>query len=307
MARDDYPRELVGYGRDTPDPQWPGAARIAVQFVLNYEEGGESSILDGDLASENLLSEIVGAAAWPGQRNLNMESIYEYGSRAGFWRLWRILTERQVPVTVYGVTLAMARNPEAVAAMQEAGWEIASHGYRWLEYKDFSVDKEREHILEAVRLHTELTGERPYGMYQGKPSDNTLRLVMEEGGFLYSSDSYADDLPYWVKGIDAKPFLIIPYTLDANDMRFATPQGFNSGDQFFSYLKDTFDTLYQEGVEGKAKMMSIGLHCRLVGRPGRAAALKRFIDYVQSHEKVWIPRRIEIARHWHANFKPESM
>ncbi len=307
MARDDYPRELVGYGRDTPDPQWPGAARIAVQFVLNYEEGGESSILDGDLASENLLSEIVGAAAWPGQRNLNMESIYEYGSRAGFWRLWRILTERQVPVTVYGVTLAMARNPQAVSAMLEAGWEIASHGYRWLEYKDFSVDREREHILEAVRLHTELTGERPYGMYQGKPSDNTLRLVMEEGGFLYSSDSYADDLPYWVKGIDEKPFLIIPYTLDANDMRFATPQGFNSGDQFFSYLKDTFDTLYQEGVEGKAKMMSIGLHCRLVGRPGRAAALKRFIDYVQSHEKVWIPRRIEIARHWHANFKPESM
>ncbi|MGV8938035.1 MAG: allantoinase PuuE [Allorhizobium sp.] len=307
MLDDDYPRDLIGYGRETPDPKWPGGARIAVQFVVNYEEGGESSVLDGDPASENLLSEIVGAQPWPGQRNLNMESIYEYGSRAGFWRLWRLLSARKVPVTVYGVTQAMARNPGAVSAMQEAGWEVASHGYRWLEYKDFSKEKEREHILEAVRLHTQLTGERPYGMYQGKPSDNTLQLVMEEGGFLYSSDSYADDLPYWVKGADGKPFLIIPYTLDANDMRFATPQGFNSGDQFFTYLKDTFDTLYEEGVDGRAKMMSIGLHCRLVGRPGRAAALKRFIDYVQSHDKVWIARRVEIARHWHDNFKPESI
>ena len=307
MTTAPYPRDLIGYGRDIPDPKWPGDARIAVQFVVNYEEGGESCILDGDPASECLLSEIVGAQPWAGQRNLNMESIYEYGSRAGFWRLWRLLRDRQVPVTVYGVTQAMARNPQAVSAMQEAGWEIASHGYRWLEYKDFSIDEERRHILEAVRLHTELTGERPYGLYQGKPSDNTLRLAMEEGGFLYSSDSYADDLPYWVRGVDGKPFLIIPYTLDANDMRFATPQGFNSGDQFFTYLKDTFDTLYEEGVEGRAKMMSIGLHCRLVGRPGRAAALKRFIDYVQSHDKVWIARRVEIARHWHDNFKPESI
>jgi putative urate catabolism protein len=306
MVSEIYPRNLVGYGRNSPDPKWPDEARVAVQFVINYEEGGESSILDGDQASENLLSEIVGAQPWPNQRNLNMESIYEYGSRAGFWRLFRLFTSLKVQATVYGVTLAMARNPEAVAAMKEAGWEIASHGYRWLEYKDFPEDLERKHIIEAVRLHTELTGERPYGMYQGKPSDNTLRLVMEEGGFLYSSDSYADDLPYWVKGIDDKPFLIIPYSLDTNDMRFATPQGFNSGDQFFSYLKDSFDTLYEEGKEGRAKMMSVGLHCRLVGRPGRIAALRRFIEYVQKHDKVWIPKRIEIAQHWHQHHQPDA-
>jgi putative urate catabolism protein len=298
-------RNLTGYGRHTPDPKWPGGAHVAVQFVVNYEEGGESCILDGDSASENLLSEIVGAAAWPKQRNLNMESIYEYGSRAGFWRLHRMFTERAVPVTVYGVTLAMARNPEAVAAMNEAGWEIASHGYRWLEYKDFSEEAERVHIAEAVRLHTEIAGSRPLGMYQGKPSNNTLRLVMEEGGFLYSSDNYSDDLPFWVPGIGGKPFLIIPYTLETNDMRFATPQGFNSGDQFFCYLKDAFDTLYEEGREGAPKMMSIGLHCRLVGRPGRAAALKRFIDYVQGHEKVWLPRRIDIAHHWYEHHLPK--
>ena len=307
MVSDIYPRDLIGYGRSTPDPKWPGGANIAVQFVINYEEGGESSILDGDPASENLLSEIVGAAAWPNQRNLNMESIYEYGSRAGFWRLWRLFTDLKIQATVYGVTLAMARNPEAVAAMKEAGWEIASHGYRWLEYKDFDEAREREHILEAVRLHTELTGERPYGMYQGKPSDNTLKLVMEEGGFLYSSDSYADDLPYWVPGLDGKPFLIIPYTLETNDMRFATPQGFNTGDQFFTYLKDAFDTLYREGEEGAAKMLSVGLHCRLVGRPGRVAALRRFMEYVLSHDKVWLPQRIEIARHWHAHHKPSDV
>ncbi|WEZ82864.1 allantoinase PuuE [Rhizobium sp. 32-5/1] len=307
MAESSYPRDLVGYGRNIPQVRWPGDARIAVQFVLNYEEGGESSILDGDKASESLLSEIVGAQPWPGQRNLNMESIYEYGSRAGFWRLWRLLTSRKIDVTVYGVTLAMARNPEAVAAMKEAGWEIASHGYRWLEYKDFTEDEERKHILEAVRLHKELTGAHPLGMYQGKPSGNTLKLVMEEGGFVYSSDSYADDLPYWVPGLTPdKPHLIIPYTLDANDMRFATPQGFNSGDQFFTYLKDTFDVLYAEGKEGFPKMMNVGLHCRLVGRPGRAAALARFIDYVLEHEKVWVPKRIDIARHWHEHHKPEG-
>ena len=299
----EYPRNLIGYGRDTPDPKWPGGAKLALQFVVNYEEGGESCILDQDPASENLLSEIVGAQAWPGQRNLNMESIYEYGSRAGFWRLWRLITRRDMPVTVYGVTLAMARNPDAVAAMTEAGWEIASHGLRWLEYKDFSEDREREHILEAVRLHTEITGSRPLGIYQGKPSDNTLKIVMEEGGFVYSADSYADELPYWVTGPKG-PHLIVPYTLDANDMRFATPQGFNSGDQFFTYLKDTFDMLYREGQEGAAKMMSVGLHCRLVGRPGRAAALERFLDYVQSHDDVWVTRRIDIARHWHENHPP---
>lgn len=302
----DYPRELVGYGRHTPDPKWPGDANIAVQFVINYEEGGESCILDGDPASECLLSEIVGADAWPGQRNLNMESLYEYGSRAGFWRLWRLFTGLKIPVTVYGVALAMARNPEAVAAMKEAGWEIASHGYRWLEYKDFSIEDERAHIREAVRLHTEVTGERPYGLYQGKPSDNTLGLVMEEGGFLYSSDSYCDDLPYWVKTPEGKPFLRIPYTLDNNDMRFATPQGFNSGDQFFTYLKDAFDTLYEEGREGAPKMMSVGLHCRLVGKPGRTAALKRFLEYVQNHDKVWIAKRVEIARHWYEHHLPEE-
>ncbi|OQP87628.1 allantoinase [Rhizobium rhizosphaerae] len=299
-----YPRDLVGYGRNSPDARWPGGAKVAVQFVLNYEEGGESCILDGDPASENLLSEIVGAAAWPGQRNLNMESIYEYGSRAGFWRLHRLFTGLNLPVTVYGVTLAMARNPEAVAAMKEAGWEIASHGYRWHEYKDYPEDLERQHILDAVRIHTELTGERPYGMYQGKPSTNTLKLVMEEGGFLYSSDNYSDDLPFWVPDLQGKPFLIIPYTLDTNDMRFATPQGFNSGDQFFTYLKDAFDELYREGEEGSPKMMSVGLHCRLIGRPARVAALRRFLEYILSHRDVWIPRRIEIARHWHAHHKP---
>ncbi len=305
MTSETYPRDLVGYGRNIPDPKWPGGAKIAVQFVLNYEEGGESCILDGDPASENLLSEIVGAAAWPGQRNLNMESIYEYGSRAGFWRLHRLFTEHNVPVTVYGVTLAMARNPDAVAAMNEAGWEIASHGYRWHEYKDYPEEKERQHILDAVRVHTEVAGERPYGMYQGKPSDNTLRLVMEEGGFLYSSDNYSDDLPFWVPDQNGKPFLIIPYTLDTNDMRFATPQGFNSGDQFFTYLKDAFDELYREGEAGQAKMMSVGLHCRLVGRPGRIAALRRFVEYVLSHQDVWVPTRLEIAKHWHAHHKPE--
>ena len=307
MVETTYPRDLVGYGRNPPEVRWPGDANIAVQFVVNYEEGGESCILDGEKGSESLLSEIVGAQSWPGQRNLNMESIYEYGARSGFWRLWRLFTSRKVDVTVYGVTLAMARNPEAVAAMKEAGWEIASHGYRWLEYKDFPEEEERKHILEAVRLHKELTGSHPLGMYQGKPSDNTLKLVLEEGGFVYSSDSYADELPYWVPGLTPdKPHLIIPYTLDANDMRFATPQGFNSGDQFFNYLKDTFDVLYAEGAEGSPKMMNVGLHCRLVGRPGRAAALARFVDYVLSHDKVWIPKRIDIARHWYENHKPEG-
>ncbi|WP_245319313.1 allantoinase PuuE [Consotaella salsifontis] len=292
---------MRGYGRNPPHPHWPGDANICVQFVVNYEEGGESSILDGDPASESLLSEIVGAQPWPGQRNLNMESLYEYGSRAGFWRLWRLFTERTMPVTVYGVTAALERNPEAVAAMQEANWEIASHGLRWLEYKDFAEEVERQHVLDAVRIHTAVTGTRPLGIYQGKPSDHTLKLVMEEGGFEYSSDSYADDLPYWVEGPKG-PHLIIPYTLDTNDMRFATPQGFNSGDQFFTYLKDAFDLLYAEGEAGHPKMLNVGLHCRLVGRPARAAALARFLDYVQAHEKVWVARRIDIARHWREHF-----
>ncbi len=292
-----YPRDMVGYGRNPPDPRWPGGALIAVQFVVNYEEGGESNILHGDPSSEWLLSDIVGAEPWPGQRHMNMESLYEYGSRAGFWRLWRAFTSRDLPVTVYAVATALARNGEAVAAMNEAGWEIASHGLKWLDYKDFPEDEERRHIHEAVRIHAEVAGARPLGFYQGKASVNTTRLVMEEGGFVYSSDSYADDLPYYIDG-SSGPHLIIPYTLDANDMRFATAQGFNSGDQFFTYLKDSFDLLYTEGEAGAPKMMSVGLHCRLVGRPGRAAALLRFLDYVQSKERVWLTRRIDIARHW---------
>jgi allantoinase len=303
MTTETYPRDLVGYGREVPFADWPDGAHLAVQFVLNYEEGGESCILDGDLASESLLSEIVGAQPWPGQRNLNMESLYEYGSRAGFWRLWRLFTEREMKLTVYGVALAMARNPEAVAAMKEADWEIASHGLRWLEYKDFTEEEERRHIAECVRIHTEVTGSRPLGIYQGKPSQNTLKLVMEEGGFVYSADSYADELPYYVEGPKG-PHLIVPYTLDANDMRFATPQGFNSGDQFFAYLKDSFDVLMAEGAAGQPKMMSIGLHCRLVGRPGRAAALARFLDYVASHDKAWVCRRIDIANHWRLRHPP---
>ena len=299
-----YPRDMIGYGRTPPHADWPGGARIAVQFVINYEEGGENCILHGDEASEAFLSEIVGAAAWPGQRHLNMESIYEYGARAGFWRLHRLFTERAMPVTVYGVAMALQRNPEVVAGMTEASWEIASHGLRWIEYKDFSKDVERDHLNEAIRIHTEVTGERPLGWYTGRCSGHTRDLVMEDGGFLYDSDAYADDLPYWVSGPKG-PHLVIPYTLDANDMRFATPQGFNSGDQFFAYLKDSFDMLYAEGKTAP-KMMSIGLHCRLVGRPGRAAALARFLDYVRGHDKAWVARRIDIARHWHQHHSPEQ-
>lgn len=297
-----YPRDLVGYGRTPPHPHWPGDARIAVQFVMNYEEGGENAIIHGDAASEAFLSEIVGAAPWPGQRHMNMESIYEYGSRVGFWRLHRLFTERGLPLTVFGIATAMARHPEAVAAMNEAGWEIASHGYKWIDYKDIPPDVERAHIAEAVRLHTEVAGARPLGFYQGRTSEQSLRLAMEEGGFLYSADSYADELPYWVEG-PRGPFLMVPYTLDANDMRFAIPAGFSNGDAFFTYLKDSFDLLYAEG-ERAPRLLSIGLHNRLVGRPGRAAALARFLDYIQGHEKVWVARRLDIARHWIAHHPP---
>ncbi len=297
MHSDTYPRNLTGYGRNVPDPKWPGDARIAVQFVINYEEGGERSILHGDGGSEAFLSDIAGAEPWPGQRHMNMESMYEYGSRAGFWRLWRLFTDRDFPVTVYGVATAMERNPDAVTAMKQAGWEIASHGLKWIEYKDFTRDAERDHMLEAIRIHTEVTGERPLGWYSGRCSHHTLPLVMEEGGFLYSSDSYADDLPYWVEGAKP-PHLIIPYSLDANDAGFAANQGFTAGDQFFNYLKDGFDLLYEEGRQGAPKMMSVGLHCRLVGRPGRAAALAKFLDYAKDRDRVWITRRIDIARHW---------
>ncbi len=295
-----YPRDLHGYGSNPPAADWPDGANVAVQFVVNYEEGGENCILHGDEASEAFLSEVVGAQPWPGQRHWNMETMYEYGARAGFWRLHRLFGEADIPVTVYGVATALARSPAQVAAMQDAGWEIASHGLKWIEYKDFTPDEEREHLNEAIRLHTEVTGERPRGWYTGRCSVNTVNLASEDGGFAYVADSYADDLPYWHEH-DGRQQLIVPYTLDANDMRFATPQGFNSGDQFFAYLKDSFDMLYAEGEAGAPKMMSIGLHCRLAGRPGRAAALKRFLEYAKSHDKVWFARRIDIAEHWIAN------
>jgi putative urate catabolism protein len=297
-----YPRNMRGYGRNIPDPKWPGGALVAVQFVLNYEEGGENNILHGDAASEAFLSEIVGAAPWPGMRHWNMESIYEYGARAGFWRLHRMFTQRKIPLTIYGVATALQRSPDQVEAMLEAGWEIASHGLKWVEHKDMSEADERVSIAEAIRIHTLMTGSRPLGWYTGRCSMNTTKLVMEEGGFMYSSDDYADDLPYWLPKNDGGRHLIIPYTLDANDMRFATPQGFNTGEHFYQYLKDSFDYLYAEGKAGSPKMMSVGLHCRLVGRPGRALGLAKFIDYVLSHEKVWVPTRLDIAKHWHEHF-----
>ncbi len=294
-----YPRDLVGYARNPPRAAWPGGARIAVQFVINYEEGGENCILHGDLASEAFLSESVGAPALPGVRNMNMESMYEYGSRAGFWRLYRLFTARGMPVTVYGVAMALARNPRAVEAMLEAGWEIASHGFRWIDYQYIEEAVEREHLELAIQIHTDTTGQRPLGWYTGRTSPNTRRLVVEEGGFLYDADSYADDLPYW-DDTYGRPHLVVPYTLDTNDMRFATYQGFNAGDQFFNYLKDAFDCLYAEG-EQAPRMLSVGLHCRLVGRPGRASSLARFLDYVRSHDDVWVCKRIEIAEHWRQN------
>lgn len=302
MTKTDYPRDLAGYGRNPPHPHWPGKARLAVQFVINYEEGGENNILHGDAASEAFLSEIVGAAPWPGQRHMNMESIYEYGSRAGYWRLWRMFTERNLPVTVFAVASALQRYPEIASSMREAGWEIATHGLKWIDYRDVPAEQERADIAEAIAIQRELTGERPLGFYQGRSSERTTPLMMEEGGFLYSADSYADELPYWLAGPKG-PQLAVPYTLDANDMRFATPQGFNSGDQFFAYLRDSFDMLHAEG-ETVPKMMSIGLHCRLVGRPGRAAALARFLDHVQAHDDVWVATRLDIARHWIRHHPP---
>lgn len=292
-----YPRDMYGHGATPPDAQWPGGAKIAVQIVMNYEEGGENCILHGDAASEAFLSEIVGAAQWPGQRHANMESIYEYGARAGFWRLHRML--KDTPITVYGVTTALARAPAQVAAMQDAGWEIATHGLKWIEHKDMAEADERAAIAEAIALHTEVTGTAPRGWYCGRSSENTIRLASETGQFAYVADTYDDDLPYWIE-VGARDQLIVPYTLDCNDMRFATPQGFNSGDQFFTYLRDSFDTLYREGVAGTPKMMSIGLHCRLVGRPGRAEALRRFLEYARSHAGVWFATREQIAGHWAA-------
>ncbi|AUQ53241.1 allantoinase PuuE [Phaeobacter inhibens] len=292
-----YPRNMIGYGATPPDAAWPGAAKVAVQFVLNYEEGGENNILHGDAGSEAFLSDIAGAAPWPGQRHWNMESIYDYGARAGFWRLHRMFTAANIPLTIYGVASALARSPEQVAAMKAADWEIASHGLKWVEHKDMPEEEERAAIAEAIRLHTEVVGTRPRGWYTGRCSENTVRLVAEEGGFDYISDTYDDDLPYWLE-VGERDQLIIPYTLEANDMRFATAPGYITGEQFYQYLKDAFDLLYAEGEAGAPKMMSVGLHCRLIGRPGKAAGLKRFIDYIQGFDGVWCPRRIDIADHW---------
>ncbi|MCR9279549.1 MAG: allantoinase PuuE [Pseudomonadaceae bacterium] len=294
-----YPRDLFGYGANPPHANWPNGARIAVQFVVNIEEGAENSVLHGDAASETFLSEIVGAAAYPA-RHMSMESLYEYGSRAGFWRLHRLFGEFDFPVTAFGVAMALERQPEAVQAMLAADWEIASHGYRWIDHQFMEKDEERRQIAKAIEIHERVTGSRPLGWYTGRDSPNTRELVLEAGGFAYDSDYYGDDLPFWYRGDPGRagePHLIIPYTLDANDMRFSSPAGFNSGDQFFAYLRDTFDELYLEG-ESAPKMMSVGLHCRIAGKPGRTRALRRFLEHVSAHSDVWVCRRVDIARHW---------
>ena len=300
-----YPRDLAGYGRNVPHARWPNGARVALQLVLNYEEGSENNVLHGDAASETFLSEIIGAPAFS-NRHMSMESIYEYGSRAGYWRLMREFEQRKIPLTIFGVAMALQRAPEAVAAMLEAGHEIACHGLRWISYQMMDEATERAHMKEAVAIMREITGSAPQGWYTGRDSPNTRKLVVEHGGFVYDADSYADDLPYWTE-VESNgkqhPHLVVPYTLETNDMRFAAMQGFNSGTQFFDYLKDAFDVLYREGDPAglnAPKMLSVGLHCRIVGRPARFAALQRFLDYVQSHDKVWICRRIDIAQHWRA-------
>ena len=324
-----YPRDLIGYGATPPRARWPGDARVAVQFVINYEEGAENCVLHGDAHAETFLSDIVGAQPWPA-RHMNMESLYEYGSRAGFWRLHRLFQEFDMPVTVFGVAMALQRNPEAVAAMLEADWEIASHAWRWVDHQFMPEAEERRQVRQAIEIHERATGAKPLGWYTGRNSPNTRRIVLEAGGFLYDSDSYADDLPYWHRpeevakrtaaklepeatgaeaasgGAMQPAHLIIPYTLDANDMRFATPQGFNSGEQFFAYLRDAFDCLYAEGAE-RPRMMSVGLHCRIAGRPGRAVAVRRFLEHVAAHDAAWVCRRIDIARHWHQHHPPQSL
>ncbi len=297
----DYPRDMHGYGANPPAADWPGGARTAVQFVVNYEEGSENCVLHGDSASEAFLSEIVGAAPIEGARHMNMESLYEYGSRAGFWRLYRLFTANRVPITVFGVAMALERNSEAVRAMLDAGWEIASHGYRWVDYQHVDADTERAHLRKAIEIHEQVTGARPLGWYLGRCSPNSHRLVAEEGGFAYNADTYADDLPYWDDS-HGKPQLMVPYTLDANDMRFATAQGFNSGKQFYRYLKDTFRTLHAEG----GRMMSVGLHCRLAGRPGRAAAVEKFLDFLGKQDDVWVATRLDIAKHWQDRHPPRG-
>ena len=294
---DYYPRDMVGFGSAPPDPRWPNKARLALQFVINYEEGAENSVLHGDSHSETFLSEIFDAKPFP-DRHMTMESIYEYGSRSGFWRLKRLFNDFNYPVTVFGVAMAMDRNRVVVESMLDSQWEIASHGYRWISYQAMNRDLEREHIAKAIEIHEKITGAKPLGWYTGRDSPNTRELILEWDHFLYDSDSYADDLPYWIEGPRA-PHLIVPYTLDNNDMKFASAQGFNAGDQFYNYLKDSFDTLYEEG----GKMMSVGLHCRIVGRPGRFAALKRFLEYVSQRSSVWVCRRVDIARHWQSCHK----
>jgi allantoinase len=304
-----YPRDLIGYGRNPPHARWPGAARIAVQFVLNHEEGAENCVLHGDAGSETFLSEIIGAPSFP-MRHLSMESLYEYGSRAGLWRVLRAFENRRLPLTIFAVAMALQRHPDAAAAFAELGHEVACHGLRWISYQQIDEATERAHMREAVAMVREVTGSSPLGWYTGRDSPNTRRLLVEQGGFLYDADSYADDLPYWtqVEGSEGPvPHLVVPYTLDTNDMRFATAQGFNSGAQFFDYLKDAFDTLYREGdPDGldRPRMLSIGLHSRIIGRPARMAALERFLDYIQRHERVWICRRIDIARHWISTYPP---
>ncbi len=304
---DSYPRDLIGYGRRPPHPQWPGAARIALQFVLKYEEGAENSVLHGDAASETFLSEMFNPAAFA-MRHQSIESLYEYGSRAGLWRILRLFESRGLPLTIFGVAMALARHPEATAAFRELGHELACHGLRWINYQQMDEATERAHLVEAVQLMRSLTGELPLGWYTGRDSPNTRRLLVEHGGFVYDADSYADDLPYWTPVATrdgVHPHLVVPYTMDTNDMRFASPQGFATGTQFFEHLRDAFDVLYAEGDPqglNAPKMLSVGLHCRLIGRPARMAALARFLDHVQSHEHVWICRRIDIARHWIARF-----
>jgi putative urate catabolism protein len=306
-----YPRDLIGYGAHPPHPHWPGQARIAVQFVLNYEEGGENSVLHGDAGSEQFLSEIIGAVAYD-SRHLSMESIYEYGSRAGVWRILNEFKRRNLPMTIFGIGMALERHPELTRAFVEYGHEVASHGWRWIHYQNMDEQTEREHMQLATERIMQLIGSPPLGWYTGRDSPNTRRLLLEQGGYLYDSDYYGDDLPFWtnVTTTDGKEHshLIVPYTLDANDMRFATPQGFNTGEQFYQYLKDSFDVLYAEGdPEGinQPKMLSIGMHCRLLGRPGRFKALQRILDYIQSHSNVWICRRVDIAKHWHDNHPPQ--
>lgn len=303
-----YPRDLIGYGRTPPEANWPGQARIAVQFVLNYEEGGENCVLHGDSHSERFLSEIIGAEAYP-DRHMSMESIYEYGARAGVWRILNEFSRRGLPLTVFGVAMALQRNPEVARAFSELGHEIACHGWRWIHYQNVPEEVEREHMQQAITIFQLLYGEKPQGWYTGRDSPNTRRLLMDEGSFLYDSDYYGDDLPFWTRALDSKGeprnHLIVPYTLDTNDMRFATPQGFNTGEQFFTYLRDAFDVLYEEGSE-TPKMLSIGLHCRLIGRPGRFRALQRFLDHIEAHDRVWVARRVDIARHWVKNHPCES-